>query len=92
MADDTQDETAAADAAARLADLQRVHDECASAIGEFEAGWAAVEAEWQDKRVAVNDAYKAAAVALEAERVSQLDPNRPAPQVIEPHVPDGGDA
>lgn len=91
MAEDGAEDRAVDDAA-RLADLQRNHDERAEAIGAFEAEWAAVDAEWHDKRVAVNTAYKEAAAALEAERVAQADPNRPSPQTVLPHVPDDGGA
>lgn len=63
-------------------DLQVEHDAAAEAIGVFEADWAVVQAEWTEKRRAVNDRYRAAARALEDRAVAAADPNRPTPQTV----------
>lgn len=64
-----------------LSELQAAHDRAAEAIGTFEAEWAAVDAEWSQKRRDVNDAYKAAFAELEAAKVQGA---AGVPQVIEP--------
>lgn len=74
-------------AAAPPSDLQVAHDAAAEAIGAFETEWAQIEAEWDAKRREVNDLYRSAAAALEADRVAQADPNRPEAIVVEPAVP-----
>lgn len=64
-----------------LLELQAAHDAAADAIGAFEAEWAAVDAEWSEKRREVNDAYRAAFAELEAAKAAEASE---VPQVIEP--------
>lgn len=72
-----------------LDELQAEHDAAADAVAAFEQEWGAVDAEWREKRRQVNDRYRAAAAALEAEHVANADPNRPDAQSVVIGEPEG---
>lgn len=56
-----------------LTELQAERDAAAEAVGAFEAEWAPVDAEWRDKRRAVNLAYQEAEARLQAAIASDAD-------------------